>query len=479
MKRKDIIKVYNAGPEAVIKLVESILLKQQEDILELKKRIKALEDRLSQNSTNSSRPPSTDWPTKKRSLRKKTGRSPGGQKGHKGHNLKMVETPDSIIVHSVATCSGCGRSLKEEPARYRKRQVFDLPPIEVEVTEHRTEEKRCPHCGQLNIACFPDGIDQPAQYGPRIKAFAVYLNQYQLLPYGRTRELFLDLFGTGLSAGTIVNANRVCSVALKPVEDMIKDKVTASAVVHFDETGLYTEQKRWWLHVAATEDLTYYACHPKRGKAATDDIDILPNFNGIAIHDGWDTYFKYNCGHGLCNTHHLRELKAIGECCEQKWTSDMASLLVEIKEYVDKRRIVTDKLDTNEIDSFKDRYDKIIKRGLAKNPPVKKRDGPKKRGRIKQSKATNLLLRLKRYREETLLFMYNFDVPFENNLAERDIRMMKVQQKISGTFRSADGARTFCRIRGYISTVRKNSLSVIDAIGAAFEGDPIIVPALS
>ena len=480
MKRKDIIKVYNAGPEAVIKLVESIILKQQEDILDLKKRIKALEDRLSQNSSNSSRPPSSDWPTKKRSLRKKTGRSPGGQKGHKGHNLKMAGSPDSIKVHNVSSCSGCGRSLEDiSPAGYRKRQVFDLPPIEVEVTEHRAQEKTCPHCGQLNRSPFPKGIDQPTQYGPRIKAIAVYLNQYQLLPYDRTRELFLDLFGTGLSAGTIVNTNRVCSVALKPVEDMIKDKVIASPVVHFDETGLYTEQKRWWLHVASTEDLTYYECHPRRGKTATDDIDILPGFNGIAIHDGWDTYFRYKCGHGLCNAHHLRELKGIEECYKQKWASDMASLLVEIKEAVDKKRDIADRLDKYEIDNFKDRYDKIIKQGLTKNPPVKKRDGPKKRGRIKQSKATNLLLRLKKYRKETLAFMYDFDVPFDNSQAERDIRMAKVQQKISGTFRSADGARTFCRIRGYISTTRKNSLSVIDAIGAAFEGDPIIVPALS
>jgi len=483
VKRKDIIKVYNAGPEAVIELVESLIKiidRQGKDITDLKKRIKVLEDRLSQNSTNSSSPPSSDWPTKKRSLRKKTGRSPGGQKGHRGHNLKMTDSPDSITIHGVSACSSCGRSLKEiEPDGYRKRQVFDLPPIEIKVEEHRSEEKSCPHCGHVNRAPFPEGVEQPTQYGPAVKAYAVYLNQYQLLPYGRIKELFLDLFGTGLSAGTIVNANMTCYEALKPVEDMIKDKVTASGIVHFDETGLYTEKKRWWLHVASTDDLTYYECHPKRGKAATDDIDILPNFSGVAIHDGWDTYFKYSCGHGLCNAHHLRELKAVEESCKQKWSSDMASLLVEIKEAVDKRRIAADKLEKGEIDGFKDRYDKIVKRGLAKNPPVKKRDGPKKRGRIKQSKATNLLLRLKKYWKETLLFMYDFDVPFENNVAERDARMMKVQQKISGTFRSADGARTFCRIRGYISTAKKNSLSVINAIQATFEGDPIIVPALS
>ena len=479
MKREDIIKIYNAGPEAVIKLIDSmvkIIVKQAEDITEIKKRIKALEDRLSKNSTNSSKPPSTDWPAKKRSLRKKTGRSPGGQKGHKGHNLKMVEVPDSIRVHRVSTCSGCGRSLEDiSPAGYRKRQVFDLPPIKVEVTEHRAEEKICPHCGQLNEAFFPGSISQPTQYGPRIKAILTYLNQYQLLPYERTSELFSDLFNIELSAGTIVNANRVCFETLKSFEEMIKDKIATSPVVHFDETGLYTEGDRWWLHVASTKDLTYYAAHPKRGKAATEDIDILPDFSGVAVHDSWSTYFKYKCSHALCNAHHLRELKGIEECYKQKWAIDMAGLLIEIKETVDKKREVADKLSKDKIDGFKKRYDKIIKGGLSKNPLVKTRGGPKKRGRIKQSKARNLLCRLKEYWRETLAFMYDFEIPFDNSQAERDIRMMKVQQKISGTFRSADGAKTFCRIRGYISTARKNSLSVIDAIQAAFEGNPFMV----
>jgi transposase len=441
--------IFEAGFEAMYAFVkdqEKIISRQSKDIKKLEKRIKALEDRLNQNSSNSSKPPSTDWFKKKINLRKKTGRSPGGQYGHRGSNLKMVETPDSITVHGVSSCTGCGRSLEEVPPDgCRKRQVFDLPPIKAEVEEHRAEEKCCPHCGKLNKAPFPSGIDQPAQYGPRIKACAVYLSQYQLLPYARIKELFSDLFGTGLSAGTIVNTNRDCCQSLKPVEEAIKDKITDSPVAHFDETGMYTEGDRWWLHIASTEDLTYYGCHPKRGKAATDDIDILPNFSGIAVHDGWDTYFRYKCGHGLCNAHHLRELKGIEECYKQRWAPDMASLLVEIKEAVDERRIAADRLEEHEIDNFKDRYDKIIEK----------------------------------YREETLCFMYNFDVPFDNSQAERDIRMAKVQQKISGTFRSTEGARTFCRIRGYISTTRKNSLSVIDAIQSVFEGDPIRVPALS
>ena len=477
MNREEILSVYNAGPEAVINLV----LSMSNQIEELKVRIKALEDKLGQNSSNSSKPPSTDWPTKQRSLRGKSGKPAGGQKGHKGHNLKMAEMPDYTLVHKISACSSCGGCLEDiEPAGYRKRQVFDLPPIKVEVTEHRAEHKICPHCGHKNEALFPEDVSQPTQYGPRIKAICTYLSQYQLLPYERTSELFSDLFGTSLSAATIVNTNRVCFEALKSVEDNIKQQIIASPVVHFDETGMYVEKSRWWLHAASTKYLTYYAAHLRRGKAATDYIDILPNFKGTAIHDCWNTYFKYDCDHGLCNVHHLRDLKAVEEFSSQKWTIDMTSLLMEIKKTVDIKKLISDKLEQDKINGFKKRYDRIIKAGLGQNPIAKVRDGIKKRGRIKQSKAKNLLDRLKVHWRETLAFMYDFSIPFDNSQAERDIRMMKVQQKISGTFRSVDGAKTFCRIRGYISTVRKNSFSVIDAIQAAFEGKPfMVVPAES
>ena len=477
MNREEILSVYNAGPEAVIKLV----LSMSDQTEELKERIKVLEGILGQNSSNSGKPPSTDWPTKQKSLRGKSGKTCGGQKGHKGHNLKMVEVPDSIKVHKVSTCSSCGGCLEDiEPVGYRKRQVFDLPPIKVEVTEHRAEEKLCPHCGHKNEASFPEDVSQPTQYGPHIKAICTYLSQYQLLPYERTSELFSDLFGTSLSAATIVNANRVCFEALESVEDNIKQQIIASPVVHFDETGMYVDVSRWWLHVASTKYLTYYAAHPRRGKAATDEIDILPNFKGTAVHDCWNTYFKYKCDHGLCNVHHLRDLKAVEELNIQKWTINMTSLLMEIKKTVDIKKLVADKLEQNKINGFKKRYDRIIKAGLGQNPIAKVRDGTKKRGRIKQSKAKNLLDRLKVHWRETLAFMYDFSIPFDNSQAERDVRMMKVQQKISGTFRSVDGAKTFCRIRGYISTVRKNSFSVIDAIQAAFEGKPfMVVPAES
>ena len=321
----------------------------------------------------------------------------------------MVEVPDSIKVHKVSTCSSCGSCLDDiMPAGYRKRQVFDLPPIKVEVTEHRAEEKLCPHCGHKNEASFPEGISQPTQYGPHIKAICTYLSQYQLLPYERTSELFSNLFGIEIAAATIFNANRACFEALKSVEDKIKQQITASSVVHFDETGLYVEGGRWWLHVASTDNLTYYAVHPRRGKAATDDIDILPNFDGVAVHDFWNTYFKYKCSHALCNVHHLRDLEAITEFYGQKWASKMADLLLKIKETVDIKRPVADKLEQEEIEVFKERYDRIIEAVLGQNPIAKVRDGPKNRGRIKQSKAKNLLCRLKEHWRQTLAFMYDF-----------------------------------------------------------------------
>jgi len=478
MKREDILSVYKAGPEAVIKLVNSlttIIDELEEQIIELKERVKTLEDRLNKNSHNSSKPPSTDNFVKPKTQRQKSGRSVGGQKGHPGRTLKMVDDPNYTIIHQVSVCKKCGHSLKEIQAdSYERRQVFDLPPIKVEVTEHQAESKICPYCGCLNKATFSKEAQQPVQYGPRLRSIGIYLNQYQLLPYERISELFADLFGHQLSEATLVNTNKTFYEILEPVEEKIKQEVIASAAIHFDETGLYIEGKREWLHVASTEILTFYAAHPKRGHEATDEIGILPKFQGTAVHDFWKPYFRYLCQHALCNAHHLRELTFILEQDKQEWPKEMIDLLLKIKEDVEKKKAIANQLEPLQIKSFEEEYDQIIQKGLAENPPLITFNQPKKRGRKKQSKAKNLLDRLKKYRQETLAFMYDFSVPFDNNQAERDIRMMKVQQKISGTFRSSQGAKSFCRIRGYISTVRKNFLSVIDAIQSAFEGNPFI-----
>jgi len=480
--REDILAIYDEGPEAVVTLVTELAMQ----IAELEERVRSLEIRLNKDSSNSSKPPSTDPPTTRpRSQRKKSDRPVGGQKGHTGHTLKMVDNPDHVVEHQVSICDGCGMSLVDVQATgCERRQVFDLPPkITVEVTEHQAETKTCPTCGHLNQATFPDKVQQPVQYGPNLKSVATYLNQYQLIPYDRLRVLFIDLFHCELSQATLVNTNRACYKILGPVEKEIKQQLIDSPVAHFDETGMRIEGKRKWCHVVCTKTLTHYAAHDRRGSEANKAMGILPAFKGIAVHDGWKPYFKFDCLHALCNAHHLRELIGIQVLDEQQtWANNMIDLLLEIKNTGDERRSRGRWLKPSEIKRFEGRYDRIILKGMLENPPPvtsTTQNQPKKRGRKKQTAAKNLLDRFSIYRQEVLAFMYDPEVPFDNNLAERDIRMMKVQQKISGTFRSWLGADTFCRIRGYISTARKNSISVIDAIRGALEGRPYIPPLVS
>jgi transposase len=479
LSREDILAVYEEGPEAVVALVQtlcSIINKQAARIAELEERVKSLEDQINKNSRNSSKPPSTDTFRKIKGQRKPSGKSVGGQKGHKGHTLEMAENPDHEIVHPVTKCELCGRSLcDEEVANYERRQVFDLPPIKVEVFEHQAESKICPNCGCLNKATFPKEVAYPVQYGTRLKSVAAYLNQYQLVPFDRLSETFVDLFSHRLSQSTLIGINRACYDILEPVEEAIKQQIIASPVICLDETGMRIDGKRKWCHVVSTEDLTYYAPNSHRGSEANEDMGILPVYRGTAMHDGWSSYFKFNCKHALCNSHHLRDLIFIHEEEKQDWAKDLINQLIDIKTTVDRRRPIYSKLDLAEIKDFEEKYDHIIERAKLENPPpiASNSQGQiKKRGKKKKTKAQNLLERLHKYRREVLAFMYDFEVPFDNNQAERDLRMMKVQQKISGNFRSWDGAKIFCRIRGYISTVKKNSISVIDAIQGAFEGNP-------
>jgi len=310
-----------------------------------------------------------------------------------------------------------------------------------------------------------------------LKSGSAYVNQYQFVPFDRLSEAFVDLFGHRLSQSTLIDINRACYDILESVEETIKQQLIASPVICLDETGMRIEGKRKWCHVVSTESLTYYAANSHRGSKANEDMGILPVYSGTAMHDGWSSYFKFKCKHALCNSHHLRDLLFIHEEDKQNWAKDLIDQLISIKTVVDRRKPIYCKLDLAEINDFEGRYDHIIERAKLENPPpiASNSQGPiKKRGKKKKTKAQNLLERLDKYRREALAFMYDFEVPFDNNLAERDIRMMKVQQKISGTFRSWEGARIFCRIRGYISTVKKNSISVIDAIQGAFEGHSFI-----
>lgn len=481
---EEALAIYRAGPEAVVKVLCELsrqvdLLQEENAVLKecvanLQERVKALEDQIAKNSRNSSKPPSSDGLNKPapRSLRPKGERKAGGQKGHCGHTLEMVEKPDYTVVHPADQCEECGLSIvEEETCGVEKRQVFDIPPIKVEVTEHKAEIKKCPRCGHLNKGTFPEDVTAPAQYGLRLKGIWVYLKDYQLMPYKRTRELLRDIFGCDPSEGTLVNAADKCSRILKAVVEQIKQQIAASSVVNFDETGSSVMGRRRWLHVAGTSKLTNYGIHPKRGSEAMDDIGILTGFEGRAIHDFWRPYFKYGCDHGLCNAHHLRELIFLHEVQGQSWAREMIDCLLKIKKVVDERRSGTDSLLEEKIAEFEALYQEVLDRGYVENP-LPEQPKKKKRGRRKKTKSRNLLERLDEHRKEALAFMYDFNVPFDNNLAERDIRMAKVQQKISGTFRSEDGAKTFCRIRGYISTARKNGVNVLEAIRNALAGNP-------
>ncbi len=311
------------------------------------------------------------------------------------------------------------------------------------------------------------------QYGPEVQALAVYLNQYQLLPYDRIRGLFADLFGQPISEGTLLATNQACSEALADTEQEIKQGLLNSPVIHCDETGSRVGGKTYWLHTVSTSDLTYYSIQPKRGSDAMDEMGILPVYKGIAKHDFWQPYFKYPCGHSLCNAHHLRELTAIVENENQAWARQMKDLLLDIKAAVDKQKEKSKpQLELEQLMDFESRFQRIIALGYEENPLVIEEKPKGKRGKPKKTKARNLVERLDKHRRETLSFMYDFHLPFDNNQAERDIRMTKVQQKISGGFRTLHGAQIFCRVRGYISTVKKNSIPVLGAIRDALLGMP-------
>ena len=470
----DVRNAYHQGEEAVVALFRDMI----QSMTILAERVQVLEDRLARNSRNSGKPPSSDGLSKPapKSLRKRhRKKKSGGQPGHKGHTLQAVEHPDQVVVHEVHECCRCHECLDEvEASRHEKRQVFDLPIVQIEVTEHRAEIKRCPRCGEEIKADFPENVTQPAQYGPRVKAQAVYLNQYQLLSLERTCEALEDMYGQPMAEGTILKACEEVAGQVSPVNDAIKHHlIEEENVVHFDETGARVDGKLHWLHTASTERLTHYVIHRKRGSKAMDAIGILPHLKGRAVHDAFASYLKYDVEHALCNAHHLRGLIFLQERYPQSWVDALIDLLLEMKEAVDTARATQPCLSQQQVTDFESRYDGLIEEGLEANPPAERAEGePRKRGRIKQSPARNLLDRLHDHKGAVLAFLHDFDVPFDNNQAERDIRMMKVKQKVSGCFRTVEGSEIFCLVRGYISTARKNEQCVLDVLQSALVGEP-------
>jgi len=442
---------------------------------ELRDEVKDLRGKLAKNSKNSSKPPSSDGLKKPqpKSLRKPSGKKPGGQQGHAGTRLEMAEQPDHVVSHTVEECRQCGCSLESvDAADQRRRQVVDIPPINLEVTEHRAEIKCCPGCGCRNEAAFPAEVKTSVQYGSRIKSLLVYLNQYQLLPYERTVQLVEDLFSHTISQGTLSNWNAECYRNLESTEEQIRQAILASEVAHFDETGIRQQGKLHWLHTASTEYLTFYGLHARRGKEAMNELGILPNYTGCAVHDHWKSYFAFSCDHSLCNAHHLRELTYLAEQEQQGWATSMIELLLEAKETCEAASENCLAEDSAELASIRVRYDALLAKGLAQNFPPPETSKKKKRGRRKQSKAKNLLDRLRDFKAEVLAFLTHPLIPFDNNQGERDIRMAKLKQKISGCFRGENGGKIFSRIRGYLSTLRKNNLKILDGIQSAFKQSP-------
>lgn len=421
--------------------------------------VSVLFQRLGLNSKNSNKPSSTDAFRKPVSLRKSSGKRPGAQRGHVGTNLTKVLEPDEVVEHRVLRCERCNRDLSEHPDEggIDSRQVFDVE-VNIRVTEHRAEQKRCV-CGCTNKASFPDGVGISAQYGASVKAFAVYLSQYQLLPYKRIEEMFADQFGLPLSAGSVVNWNAEASDKLQGFEARARDELLKSPILHADETGVRVEKKTMWLHGVSSDRWTLLYPHQGRGSEAMQTIGILPDYQGTIVHDHWKPYFKlHGVRHALCNAHHLRELEQVVQFEHQSWASQMKDLLIEINdEKLRKGRVLPE-----DQAAFQRRYRTILTKGGVECPYKEKPEG--QRGRTKKSKARNLLERLQNFEKETLRFMREPHVPFTNNQSERDIRMFKVQQKISGSFRSMDGAKVFCRIRSFCSTVRKHEASVYEAI---------------
>jgi transposase len=451
------------------------VLALQEQLQELRQRLTDLEARLAQNSRNSSKPPSSDGLAKPapKSLRTPTGRKPGGQPGHPGHTLSQVDHPNRVVPILLTHCS-CGADLTHTPIQgYERRQVFELPQPKLDVIEHRAEIKCCPHCGKHVRAPFPPDVNAPVQYGPRFQSLLVYLQHQQLLPTERISQLCNDLFGQSVSEATLAQATQRCYQQLEPFETELLHQLQAAPILHADESGLRAAGKLHWLHAASTDRLTYYLVHPKRGTQALNDGHLLPHFKGRLVHDFWKPYLAYDCDHALCNEHLLRELKFLYEEQNQTWAAALSTLLLDMHHFV-QNFPPTAQLTESQRDPWIKRYQMIIAQGRATNPSTAPLSGPRGRGRPKQTKAQNLLDRLERYSSYVLAFLHDLRVPFTNNQVEQDIRMIKVQQKISGCFRTLSGAKRFSRIRSYLSTVRKNSCNLLSSITQALTGQPFL-----
>jgi transposase len=432
---------------------------------------------LGMSSKNSSKPPSSDGYAKPapKSRRQRSGKKPGKQPGAPGKNLAPVDDPDEIVNHTPEHCEECGDDLFGAAVTGEvRRQVFDLPPVEVATVEHRAQRKRC-HCGHETTAPFPPQATGPTCDGPNLRALVCYLVVRQHIAIKRVAELLADGYGIAVSTGTIVAIVHEGATRLDAFLASLRDQLGQADVVHADETGLRVEASLFWVHSVSTKLLTLYHLDKKRGTKAMDAIGVLEHLSGVVVHDGWSPYRKYTAvRHALCNAHHLRELDAVAEVQGQGWANDMMALLADTWHRVlERKELGASSFSASELVSIRHAYDAIIAAAHAANPPVAQTG---KRGRPKKSKAGNLLGRLDTYADDVLRFTTDFRVSFDNNEAERQVRMVKVQQKVSGGFRTKEGAIAWLAVRSYLATVMKHGVNPLGALRRLMIADPWMPP---
>ena len=468
MNREDLLKL---DKEELLDTLLSIITNQAERIAEL-------EARLNMNSKNSSKPPSSDVFVKPKSLRKPSGKKPGGQKGHEGNGFKMMHKPDEYIVHSPKACVDCPGA---EECKYLKevicdtRYVVDIN-ISTNTAAHNIEEVVCPLTGSLLRGEFPENITSTMQYGINLEALVAALNTVGTVSINRTHEILSGIFDVPISTGTISNMVTGFAKTVEPTVNEIKEALKPEPLIHNDETGVRVDGKNHWAHVASTKKLTHIGISSKRGKEGIDEIGILPEYKGISVHDCWASYFMYRIVHALCNAHLLRELIAVKENFGQEWAQKLIDLLLAMKQKKEELLLQNIFTPPSEIwETYSREYDAIIAAALLENPVIAKSEG---KGKLKRGKAGALVDRLMLRKSQYLLFFTDFIVPFDNNQAERDIRMFKVKQKVSGCFRTVDGAKAFAAATSYISTARKNGINAFQAIRNALLGNPFDINVL-
>jgi transposase len=441
----------------------------------LQARVVELERRLGKDSSNSSKPPSSDGLGKparagrqddERAARRRSGKQPGAPGAH----LARVAQPDKVALHAPDRCRGCGADLAgASVVGVQARQVFDLPPLRLLATEHRAERRRCA-CGTTTQAAFPDHVRAAACYGPGVRALVCYLCVHQHLPVDRAAQLLADVLGAPVATGTLAAVVAEGARGLDGFAQVVRAGLATAPVAHFDETGARVAGRLHWVHSASTSLLSLFTVHATRGKVAMDQAGVLPGFGGVAVHDGWAPYWRYqDATHALCGAHLLRELEAISDEPGQGWAAGMAELLVDAKLVADRARAAgLQRVDDRARARLHARYQRLLADGQAANPPLPTIG--RRRGRARRSSAANLLARLDTRHDEVLRSLDDCRVPFDNNQAERDLRMVKLQQKISGCWRTLAGAEAFLALRSYLSTARKHGMNPLAVLGQLFQG---------